>query len=169
MQDEELLEQEDSPFIGFEDEDDIEEDEDVVIQTVSPKFDYENKKLDIDPVGKAVIGNEIDAYRLWVTKSLLTERYKYLAYGEDFGTMFDEIIRSNLDRDIAESEVMREIEEALSIDERTLAIEDFNFEWNGSNLYVTFVIETTYGEEGVRLEMDGENIGQSRISFTSIP
>lgn len=155
------------PFEGFEDEDDIDDDEEVD-DGITAKFDYENMRIEIDPVGRASFTNEFEALRFWIIKCLLTERYKYLAYDTDFGTEFEEIIRSNPDRDVAESEVMREVEEALTVDERVESVDDFTFYWKGSHVYVTFLIETIYGEEQIFMEMDGDNIEQSRVSFTTL-
>lgn len=174
MDEENLLEQvqeheDDEPFVGFDDEDDIDADEEEEIDLgVCPKFDYENMHIEIDPVGRTVTGDEIDAYRFWVTKCLLTERYTFEGYTTDFGVELEEIIRSNPDRDIAESEVMREIEEALSVDERTLSVGDFEFEWRSDQLFVKFIIEAPFGEEQVLLRMDGDNDGERRVTFTSI-
>lgn len=155
-------------FVGFENEDDYEDEIQSDIESIAPNYNYDSMRLSIDPVGRVEIGDSLLAYRFWVTKCLLTERYKYLAYDTDFGVEFEEIIRSNPDRDVAESEIMREIDEALSVDERTQSVDDFEFEWNGSHVYVKFVIETIYGEEQVEMEMDGDNIDESRVSFTSL-
>lgn len=168
--DEDMLDEEidGEPFAGFEDEDDIDEDEEEIDEGITAKFDYDDLNIKIDSVGRAALSNEVEALRFWIVKCLLTERYKYLAYDTDFGTEFEEIIRSNPDRDIAESEVMREIEEALTVDERIESVDDFEFEWKGSHLHVSFSIESIYSEENILIEMDGDNIEQSRISFTSL-
>src|SRR5699024_7864581 len=93
----------DEPFEGFEDEDDIDDDEEEIDEGVTVRFDYDDLHIKIDSVGRASLSNEVDALRFWIIKCLLTERYKYFAYDTDFGTEFEEIIRSNPDRDIAES------------------------------------------------------------------
>lgn len=164
----EVVDEEDEGFVGFEDEDDFDEDEDDFEDGISAVFDYEDMRVKVDAVGRVNIGDEMDALRFWVTKCLLTERYNYLAYDTDFGVQFEELIRSNPDRDIAESEIIREIDEALGIDDRIESVDDFDFSWMGSHVYVTFSINTVYEQEEITLEMDGENIEQSRVSFTSL-
>lgn len=166
--DEELQEiEDDAPFVAIEDTE-ITEDEENVELSICPKFNYENMQVVVDPVGRAVLSNEVEAYRFWVKKCLLTERYIFEGYSTDFGVALEEIIRSNSDREIAESEVMREIEEALSIDDRTVSVEGFDFVWRGDQLFVSFTIESVFGEEQVLLRAGGDGNGGRQASITSI-
>lgn len=153
-------------FVGFNtDEIDIEDEDDAEINTIAPKFNEELTHIVVDAIGRAEIGSEKDAYKFWVIKCLLTERYKYLAYDTDFGLEAEEIIRSNYDRDIAESELTRAISEALMVDERTLGVDDFNFEWEGNSAYVTFLIESIYGEDEIEVRLGGDDdVGEAFFS-----
>lgn len=154
-------------FEGFIDEDDTDDDDEDFERTVSPIFSSSKMRTSIDPVGRVNTGTEIDAYRLWVMKCLLTERYKYLAYDTDFGIGLNEILESDDDRDIIESEIEREITEALEVDDRTESVEEFSFTWQGDELCVEFVVESIYGDEEIITLNGGDNGGRNVFIRTS--
>lgn len=155
----------DEVFPGFDtSEIDIsEEDEAINYELRAPAFDYEEEHVRVNSIGQAIEGNAIEAYRFWVLKCLLTERYKYIAYSSDFGVEIEEIIRSDFPQGIAESEIQRTITEALKVDERTVSIGNFEFEWSGDALYVDFKVESIYGTDLYRYESGGDRIGRVRI------
>lgn len=152
-------------FVGFDTtEIEIEDDADFrQFNVVAPKFDMEKLKIKLSPVGRVEIGDEKEAYRFWVMKCLLTERYKYLGYSTDFGVEIEEIIQSDYPRDIAESEIQRTITEALLVDERTLSVDNFVFVWNGDEVKVTFEIESIYNTEVYELMKGGEDVGELAV------
>lgn len=156
-------------FEGFvnEDEDDAEDDNEDISRVISPKFNSVELKTDVDPVGKARLGNEVDAHRLWIMKCLLTERYKYLAYDTDFGVGINEILESDDDKDVIESEIEREIIEALEVDERTSSVEDFSFAWRGDEIQVEFVVESIYENEDIVVLTGGDEGGRGVFFRTS--
>lgn len=153
-------------FAGFDTTGiDIEDDaEEIVFDTISPKFDPDTARISINAVGKVEIGNEKDAYRFWVMKCLLTERYKYLGYSTDFGVEIEDIVRSDYPRDITESEIQRTITEALSVDPRTLSVDNFKFDWEGDVVRLTFEIESVFDTEIYELTKGGETVGEVAIS-----
>lgn len=152
-------------FAGFDTtEIEIEEEMDPAITDVeSPKIDYDAMKININGVGKAIMGDETDAYKYWVIKCLLTERYSYLAYSTDFGIEFQDIVEADYSRDIAESELERTIREALMIDVRTVSVGEFDFDWEGDGVHVKFIIESIYNDHTIELIRGGEVIGRVRI------
>lgn len=155
-------------FVGF-DTSDIAIDEGIdeeITNVESPKLDYKEQRLSVNKVGRAIIGDEIDAYRVWVTKCLLTERYRYLAYSTDFGVEIERIIRENYPRGIAESELERTIKEALLMDNRTVSVRGFSFAWEGDAVYVDFYVEHIYGTDYFELMRGGDEIGSVRIRAT---
>ena len=145
-----------SPFM-------FEEEQRTVKDVVAPKFDQEEEKLKVNGVGKAVIGDEKDAYRFWVMKCLLTERYRYSAYSSDFGVEIERIVRANYPRTVAESEIQRTITEALSVDERTVSVGEFSFKWEGDSLWVTLIVESIFDAEIYELKKSGEEVGNVKV------
>lgn len=157
----------DEVFPGFDTSDiEMTEEEAINYELRAPAYDYERERLNINPIGQAIEGDAIEAYRFWVIKCLLTERHKYLAYSDDFGVEIEEIIRTNYPRGIAESEMQRTVTEALEVDERTLSVDNFEFEWSGDALYVDFLVESIYGSDFYRYEFGGDRIGRIRIQTT---
>lgn len=76
--------------------------------------------------------------------ALETERYKYPIMGSNYGTTFEDLIGS--DYSYTKSEIARRIRDALSIDDRILSIDNFEFtQTNGSDMIVTFNITTIVG------------------------
>ncbi len=130
---------------------------------VAPKFNEEKERIEVNGVGQAVIGDEKDAYRFWAIKCCLTERYQYAAYSDDFGVEFGTIIRANYPRSIAESEIERTIAEALSVDPRTVAVDNFSFEWKGDSVWMTYRVESIYNTEIYEMQRGGEGVARIRV------
>lgn len=127
---------------------------------IAPKFDGDNAVFTINNIGQAVIGDAEDAYQFWVVKCLLTERYKYLAYSDDFGVEMEEILRSDYPRDIKESEIERTIVEALTVDERTVSVTNFEFKWEGDAMTVHFLVESIYGTASYQYQRGGDDLAR---------
>lgn len=141
---------------------------DEVVETLQDvfayKFNYDKEKLVVTGTGKAVKGGPIDAYRFWAVKCCLTERYQYAAYSTDFGVEFERIIAANYPRPIAESEIKRTITEALTIDNRTVSVTGFTFEWEGDSCWINFFLESVYGTDYVEIRRGGEVSGRIRAA-----
>ncbi|GKV54232.1 hypothetical protein NCCP2222_01790 [Sporosarcina sp. NCCP-2222] len=128
------------------------------------KFDYDQERLVVTGTGKAVKGGPIDAYRFWAVKCCLTERYKYVSYTDDFGVEFERIMAADYPRPIAESEIKRTITEALMVDERTVSVGGFSFEWEGDSCWIHFDLESVYGTDYVEIRRGGELSGRIRAA-----
>lgn len=144
----------------------VQETDDTIIDTISPKYDEKNQRVVINGIGQAVIGNEKDAYRFWVMKCLLTERYKYPAYSSDFGVEIEKIMSSDYPRSVKESEIERTIVEALSVDPRTVSVYVTSFEWNGDEVFITIEVQSVFDTEIYELNKGGETVGSIRIRVT---
>lgn len=76
--------------------------------------------------------------------TLETERYKYPIMGSNYGVTFNDLIGS--DYSFIKSEIVRRIRDALSIDDRIISIDNFEFtKSNGSDMIVTFNVNTIIG------------------------
>lgn len=93
-----------------------------------------------------------EAFRTWCEKIVSTERFSSLAYDDDIGVEMEAALQEE-DEGSVELAIERTIEEALMVNPRTEAVEDFAFEWGANSLYVSFtVIAAEYGE--IALEVD---------------
>lgn len=98
------------------------------------------------------LGDEMEAYKVWCVKTVHTERFSCLAYDDDMGTEMDDAL-SEEDGDAVELAIERTIEEALMVDPRTEAVEDFEFIWDTDHLYVSFTV-TAAGMGDIPIEVD---------------
>jgi hypothetical protein len=117
-------------------------------------FDFEKGDFVLDGAGRIVIADGYTAWAQWCVKTVLTERFAYLAYSGNYGVEIDKALKQPT-RAVVETEVERTITEALLADPRTYAVRDFSFEWKGDELYVSFTVIPVVGEasriKGVKL------------------
>jgi hypothetical protein len=94
----------------------------------------------------------IDAIAQDIKFALSTERNKYPIMGSNFGVEFLDLIGK--DRQYVQAQIKKRINEALSIDDRIIAIGSFNFESKEmDSLSVSFVVETILGKVGMSTEI----------------
>lgn len=90
----------------------------------------------------------VDALKMWVEKCIRTQLGRYSIYkGTHYGANIEDLVIGHSYRlDFAESELQREIEEALLQNEDIERIESFAVEKQGTALNVSFTLVTVYGE-----------------------
>ena len=108
-------------------------------------FDFEKGDFVVDGAGRAVIADGHTASKQWCIKTVLTERFAFLAYGWGYGVELEEALK-NPSRAIVEMEIEKAITEALVIDDRTELVKDFTFKWSGDQLWVNFTVIPVIGE-----------------------
>ena len=117
-------------------------------------FDFKTGDFVIDGAGRVVQADGYTAWAQWCVKTVVTERFAYLAYSQNYGTEIEAALRQP-SRQAVQAELERAITEALLVDPRTEVVRDFAFEWRGDELYVSFTVIPVVGEavriEGVRL------------------
>ena len=90
----------------------------------------------------------LDAVAQDVRFALSTDRYKWPIMGSNFGVTFDDLIGT--DYSYIRSEVVRRIRDALSIDDRILQVDDFQFTpLEDSGILISCVVQTTFGDVSV--------------------
>ena len=113
-------------------------------------FDFEKGDFVPDGAGRIVIADGHLAWAQWCVKTVLTERFAYLAYSGNYGVEIDEALKQPT-RAVVEAEVERTITEALLFDPRTYTVRDFSFEWRGDELYISFTVIPVVGK-AIRIE-----------------
>ena len=143
---------EDRSLIPTIDVPDFEEDSDEYDVEYRPSLAWDLEAGDFvrDGSNRVPMNDGLTAYQVWCVKTVATERYECLAYSDDLGTEMVDASQEE-DLDAVELAIERTIEEALLVNPRTLSVEDFEFEWNGSEVHVTFTVEAT-GEETFTLD-----------------
>lgn len=93
--------------------------------------------------GRTVTGFE--AIKQWVRIALSIDRYMFPQYTWDYGNDLSSLIGKNYDEGYVKSETKRMIEDALSINEDILGIENFECSFKNDKLAATFKLNTKYG------------------------
>lgn len=99
----------------------------------------------IDRTSKQVLSMDagLDAMRQAVEITLANERFRWQIYNSNFGTELNDL--PGQEEAYIESELPRRIQDAFSVDDRILSVEDFQFVRDGDTLNVSFIVQTVYG------------------------
>lgn len=88
--------------------------------------------------------DELNAVKQAVYLILNIERYRYLIYDWDYGFEISDLIGQDIN--IIQIEIQKRISDALKQDERIIDVYDFIFKKINKILYVSFSINTIFGE-----------------------
>ncbi len=127
------------------------------IEEVEEDAEQETRTYRIDFKNGCISGmiDGLEAVEQAITKILLTERYKNLAYSDDYGCeVLDTMMNDENTDAFLEAEIPDLIADALSDDERILGVGNFEFYDSADErdgIKVTFDVSTIYGE----LNMEG--------------
>lgn len=99
----------------------------------------------IDWTSKQVLSMDsgLDAMRQAVEITLANERFRWQIYNSNFGAELNDL--PGQEEAYIESELPRRIQDAFSVDDRILSVEDFRFVRDGDTLNVSFIVQTVYG------------------------
>lgn len=114
-------------------------------------WDYLRDKPLVDEKTKDYVIVEGDeALKVWIYKVIKIARYRYQIFSTDYGTELEELVGDKYTKGYTESEAIRYIREALSINEyiKNINIIDSNF--SEDNLKLRINVDTVYNE-GVEL------------------
>lgn len=126
-------------FPVFDVPSEIQEEKDTgAIYAPAPLWDFEAGDFVMDAAHRTLYGSGYDAWVLWCTKSILTQRWAHLAYSANEGIEMEEAF-AQPDREAVESTFERTITEALLADPmgRTLAVRHFEFTWEADSLWLS--------------------------------
>lgn len=108
-------------------------------------FNFEKGDFVRDTAGRIVIADGHRAWVQWCVKTVLTERFAYLAYSQNYGTEIETALKQP-SRQAVEAELERAITEALLMDPRTEVVRGFRFTWEGDQLRVAFTVVPAVGD-----------------------
>jgi len=97
--------------------------------------------------GKLQIAEDVTALKVWIEKILRTKRDEYAIYaGTPYGSRFDDlVIGSVYPSAFVDSELRREVEEALIQNPQIITISDFEVDRSASGCIVSFSVILTSG------------------------
>lgn len=103
--------------------------------------------------GKPVIVTRNEALKIWIRKALLTERYRYRAYFDDYGVELEQFIGTRANDGQTRDEIYRYIEEGLLVNPYIESIQSISVEQNQKKLSMTVQVTTVYGSLTVGMEV----------------
>jgi hypothetical protein len=104
----------------------------------APLFDIESGEFILSGARQALYGSGIDAWILWCTKTILTQRWGYLGYSNNAGIEAEQAFNEP-NRAAQESAFTRTISEALLADPmgRTQQVRNFQYRWLADSLWIS--------------------------------
>lgn len=121
----------------------IEENVDVST-TKNPLIDFGEKRIVGWTDGKS-------ALHQWIYGTLNVERYENILHSWQYGIETNNLYGKHTD--YVRAELQSQIEEALSVDDRILSVEEFEFSTNGRAFHITFVCNSIYGDDKIEFEV----------------
>lgn len=96
--------------------------------------------------------DDLEAMRQAVEKILLTERFEWVIYSDNYGIEIQDLIGN--DFDLIKSEIERVVSEALLADERIESVDNFDLQQTDrSSLLFSFTVLTVFGEINMEQEV----------------
>ncbi len=111
-------------------------------------FDFEKGDFSLESNGEIKTASPYDAWVQWCLKTVLTQRWAFLAYSTQAGVEIEEAFAQQ-DRKAQESYMEKTITEALLADpyQRTKRVYDFTFVWKTDGVEVTFWVNGLWYQE----------------------
>ena len=116
-------------------------------------WDFVHDTFRYDAAGKHIIVTKNEAIKVWIYKLLKTERYRYVAYYDDYGLELEKYIGKTSNDGISSSAVYADIREAVLVNPYILAINNVRFSKDNKKLTIQMEYETVYGTDKIGLEV----------------
>lgn len=108
------------------------------------KYDFNQRKISLVNSSPQWVEG-IEAIKIWIYKTLLTQRGYYMAYSFEYGQDYEDLIGSGLSIAALKSEAKRMTEEALFDNKNIIKLQDFNANISGDKIEISFIAVTRYG------------------------
>lgn len=119
-----------------------EEQEETAFPFNGKAFLYDFEKGDfIYKNGAPVIVEGKSAVIAWIEKIIRTEKFRFNVHKDvEYGVTIEDLIGGRFPREFTESEIEREITEALLKNSYILNVSEWSFEYSGSTLIISFSV-----------------------------
>ena len=118
-------------------------------------YNFETNELKLKN-GKHYLVEGNEALKIWIYKALRTERYRYMAYSDDYGTEIYTVIGTVLSTPAKKAEIKRFVTETLMVNPYIVSIEKIALEQMGSVLQISVTVKSIYEDEVVAVKCSTE-------------
>ena len=113
-------------------------------------FDYSTgRMLVVDGRTQRVTG--IEALKVWMYKTICTEKGRFAAYSAEYGSELDTLIGGTYSLAAARAEAQRMVTEALLMSPYITAVSKVDAELSGDTLTLRCAVDTVYGSTGMEV------------------
>lgn len=116
-------------------------------------WDYEKDQFLYDADGGHKIVEKNEAIKVWVLHALRCERYRYLAYFDDYGIELEPFVGTGPNDHERSSELFRYVKEGLLVNPYILDVTALSTELDHKRIIMTLQLETVYGATSVGIEV----------------
>lgn len=95
------------------------------------------------------IVTEEEAVKVWIYKTLKTNRHKHEIYSDDYGVEIDDIIGQKYSKDFMTAEIERSMKEALLINPYIQSVDVSDIKITNRSVSASLNVSTIYGEVSV--------------------
>lgn len=116
-------------------------------------WDYEKDRFLYDANGGHKIVEKNEAIKVWVLHTLRCERYRYLAYFDDYGIELEPFVGTGVNDQRRSSELFQYVKEGLLVNPYILDVTALSTQLNHKKITMTLQLETVYGTTSVGIEV----------------
>lgn len=116
-------------------------------------WDYEKDQFLYNPDGSHKIVEKNEAVKVWVLHALRCERYRYLAYFDDYGIELEPFVGTGPNDHERSSELFRYVKEGLLVNPYILDVTALSTQLDHKKIIMTLQLETVYGTTSVGIEV----------------
>lgn len=116
-------------------------------------WDFSKNCFIYDTKGKHIILEGNEAIKIWVYKCLSVERYRYIAYFDDYGCELEQFIGKPNDG-TEETELYRYIQESLLVNPYIKRVSNLSVEKDHKKIIMHLQLKTVYGDLSTEWEVN---------------
>lgn len=116
-------------------------------------YDFTKNSFIYNTDGTLKVVTRNEAIKIWVYKTLLTERYLYRAYFDDYGAEIEHFIGTVPNDDKEAGNLYRYIEEALLVNPYITSVDNINVDQTDKIITLHLEITTVYGKTTLEIEV----------------
>lgn len=113
------------------------------------KWDFDKDEIKLLD-GKTEIVTGVEALKVWVYKTLKTDRYKYLGYSWNYGSEIEDLLGKVMGQESINIQVEKRLRDAL-INDYIKDLDEMLIENVGDKLNISFTIDTIYGRGSINV------------------